>query len=83
MPTREQMREVVERIEREGTEAFTAIAWNGFSEAQVRDIQQRALAGESPDFWMDGVKLDCSYHQVIDAYAGAHPVRERHRGLTR
>jgi hypothetical protein len=77
MPNANQMREVIGRIEREGTEAFSAIAWNGFSEAQERDVERRVVSVQSSDFWMDGV----SYHQVIDA--SARGVTERHRGMTR
>jgi hypothetical protein len=75
MPTREQMREVVERIGREGTEAFSRISWEGFSDAQVRDIQHRVLAGESPDFWMDGVRPDAARaKKKDDLFASDDPV---------
>jgi len=38
----------------------TYVDWKGFSDAQERSVIQRILNGDSPEFWMDGIRAEGS-----------------------
>lgn len=57
------------------------VDWAGFTEAEKLDIERRVLAGEDPEFWMDGVKPEVTPLERAEAEITAIKERENNRTI--
>jgi hypothetical protein len=57
------------------------VDWEGFTETEKLDVERRVLAGEDPEFWMDGVAPEVTPLERAEAEIRAVIEREQNRVL--